>query len=148
MSTEQTLHSLDVLLLSESRKVIQVVERLIQHPTNQVISRLAIRRRERPIFPLASSCVSSIPLGKQEFTYSVSLTFLRSFRRFATSALRTSAASESVRVSTCWNSPRFSDAEASSLPGGGGFGRDVRFDMVAVDICCVYPPPSFPFFPF
>lgn len=32
---EQTLHGLDVLLLSESRKVIQVVESLIQHPTEK-----------------------------------------------------------------------------------------------------------------
>lgn len=45
MSAEQTLHSLDILLLSESREVIQVVERLIQHPTDTIVSRLAIRRR-------------------------------------------------------------------------------------------------------
>lgn len=65
--------------------------------------------------------------------YSVSFTFFRSVRRLATSALRTSAASERVRVSTFWNSPRLSVVEASSLPGGGGLGREVRgwWDMMA-----------------
>lgn len=38
----------------------------------------------------------------------------------------TSAASDSVSVSTFWNSPRCSAEPASSFPGGAGLGREVR----------------------
>lgn len=64
-------------------------------------------------------------LNGRRIAHSVSLMFLRSIFRLATSALMTREASDSVRVSTCWNSPRFRTLDASSLPGGGGFGRDV-----------------------
>lgn len=110
MCAQQAFHGLHVLLLRKPSKVIKITQRLVQHPVRLV------------------SEVSSVVVHGE--AHSVSLTFLRSLRRFATRAFNTSEASERVRVSTFWNSPRFSTAEASSLPGGGGLGREVLFDMV------------------
>lgn len=63
--------------------------------------------------------------GESAHAYSVSLTFLRSIRRFDTRALMTSAASDSVRVSTSWNSPRLMVVDASSLPAAIALAREV-----------------------
>jgi len=51
--------------------------------------------------------------------------FLPSFVRFASTAVMTREASERVKESTFWNSPRLRTEVASSSPSGGGLDRDV-----------------------
>jgi hypothetical protein len=48
--------------------------------------------------------------------------------RFASTALITREASERVKASIFWNSPRLRTEVASSSPSGVGFARDVGFD--------------------
>lgn len=126
LGAEQALDGFDVLLLREAREVVEIGERLVQDPVQWRIGQPC---------PASSGEVSSPPCSSSKGgAYSVSLTFLRSLRRLVTSALRTSDASDSVSVSTLWNSPRFSVAVASSLPACGGLGREaLGCDMATGD---------------